>query len=451
MMAIRKWAVALMAAGVLASLTACETKRAPSSLPEMSGGEEGGKAEGYVDVEELGAYGNDSGDDWEIVNEALRQGKSLYFGAGTYRFSKPLELDGQNIAGVSFGKTVLMYTGSDRQPLIRAQGVCGIRDMTLSFDKAVMTGQEKEGENVAIWLGGQKGLEPGSYVRNICLNQCGTAVYAPGNLENAASGVSFDTLEVQSFSYRGFDLRSPGRAGNTYTNIYCGAAYDNDTKALSDAVFALGGGEVAPQIHQLNVEHSNSRQPIIFSNLRDLTATAIHIEGMNIGEAGRGYVNIDHTSGVIRALTVYWSRVDQKGCSTVRLGDAADGGDALRFETFHMKGINDPNQGLHGNWPARGIAAGNADDFKMIARPAGSQNDYRVTVDSLVYFTFQNDRERYESFPCDDGTITFLKKGQLPAGGPTGLRPAVRLCAGYTTYYDTDLGKLLTWNGKSWS
>ena len=64
-----------------------------------------------------------------------------------------------------------------------------------------------------------------------------------------------------------------------------------------------------------------------------------------------------------------------------------------------MKGINDPNQGLHGNWPARGIAAGNADDFKMIARLAGSQNDYRVTVDSLVYFTFQNDRERYESFP----------------------------------------------------
>ena len=218
---------------------------------------------------ELGAYGYEAATTGKSSTRRCGR-KSLYFGAGTYRFSKPLELDGQNIAGVSFWKNRADVHGKRPAAPDPGQGVCGIRDMTLSFDKAVMTGQEKEGENVAIWLGGQKRLEPGSYVRNICLNQCGTAVYAPGNLRKRRKwGLLRHLRGAEFLPTRGLTCAPPGRAGNTYTNIYCGAAYDNDTKALSDAgVFALGGAEVAPSDSSVECGALQPRQPIVFSNLR---------------------------------------------------------------------------------------------------------------------------------------------------------------------------------------
>ena len=443
----KKTAVILMTAVMTAVLVSCEQGAEPES-PEASAGEN--RYDGYVNVEELGIYGNDDDDDWEAVNQALKEGKSLYFGTGTYRFSKPLELKDQNIAGVSFSRTELTYTGTDKQPLIRAQGVCGIADMSLTNAEGILTGQEKAGENVLIWLGGEDGGgSPGSYVRNVCLYRCGTAVYAPPELKAAACGVVFDTLEVCDMVYRGFDLQSTGRVGNTYSNIYFGAAYGG-TNALTDAVFALEGSEQAAAIHQLNVEHSNSRQPIILNGLRDMTATAIHIEGMNVGQADRGYLNIANTSGVIRGLSVYWSRLTERNSSTIRLGDAAEGGSDLRIETFHMKGINDPANSLHGEWPVRGIHDGVGGSYRMFDRVDGARNAYRVTVDSYVYFTFQNDRTEYDTFPCDDAEIEFIRKGQLPAGGPTAGRPVVRLCIGHTTYFDTDLGRSVVWDGSSW-
>ena len=176
---------------------------------------------------------------------------------------------------------------------------------------------------------------------------------------------------------------------------------------------------------------------------------------MSTASDGYGYLNMANTSGEIGAITTFWSRVYNKNASIINLGNADKDGNELTIENFHVRGIHDPAsaEGTQGeiDTVVRGIASGNAASFKFVARSENAENNYTVTINNYAPFTFQNDKERYESFVSDTDKIIFKKMGQLPVSGTSAERPTKRLCAGYTKYYDTTLGQLLLWDGNVWS
>lgn len=382
---------------------------------------------------------------YKIVQAALDEGKSLDLAGIEIEISKPLILYNQDIYG---GK--ITYTGNDGQPVIKMAGKCVIDNVGIA--NTCENNNCGEGKYVGIWLSNDKGtVTNGSAIRSVKFSACGTLVYAPKDVESAANGLVIENLRAEGWWFRGIDFQSKNCTNNSFYNLYinrndfAGTRADKiDDLPVSDSAFYLNGS-VSPTIKQLNVEHTNIRQPIIFKDCKDLDVSTIHIEGVNTAEDGRGYVNISNTDGKIGAIDFYWSHVYAKNNALVKLEDSGKDGNEIVFETFLIKGINDPATHVEGI--KRGM---DNCGIKIFARDDEFTNPYYVTIENYVYFTFQNDKDLLEDFYSDKDNITFKKIGQLPAGGTTEERPTKRLCAGYTEYFDTTVGKLLVFNGTSW-
>ena len=392
------------------------------------------KLSGISDPEEI----------YKIVQSALDEGMSLDLTDMDLKISKPLVLFNQNIYGGS-----ITYTGNDGQPVIKLAGKCIIENVEIV--NTCDNNECGEGKYVGIWLSNEKGtVESGSVIGSIFFRKCGTLIYAPSNVNSAACGLTIENLRAESWYFRGIDFQSSGCNNNSFSNLYiCSAfaqasdAYKSDS-AVADSAFYLKGCNNA-SIKQLNVEHCNLRRPIVFENCKDLDASTIHIEGMNIADDEMGYLNILNTSGRIGAVDFYWTRVYAKNNGAIVLGESSKDGDELLIETFLVKGLHDPSAFDPG--VKRGLINCG---MKLIKRDQKYQNPYFVTINNYVPFTFQNDSQVLEEFYADKDNITFKKIGQLPAGGPTSERPKQRLCKGYTEYFDTTLEKMVIWNGKTW-
>lgn len=397
---------------------------------------------------------------YEIVQGKLDEGKSLDLSGCNISVSKSLVLNNQSIFGGS-----IKYVGEDKSPVMKISGKCNISHTTL-YNTCKST-EAKEGEYVGIWLSNDKGtVTEGTVIDSVSFGDTGTCVYAPADVEAAACGMTIENIRAMGF-FRGIDIRAKGCKNNRFSNIYMDfitnvakssanfeAKYAYDNTPPADCAFYLENCENAV-IKQLNVEHIHVNRPIVIENCDNLDISTLHIEGVSTALDNFGYLNISNTSGRIGAITTLWSRVYNKNASIIALGDADEGGNELEIENFHVRGIHDPAsaEGSEGeiNNVVRGIAKGNAASFKFMARADECKNTYYVTVNNYAPFTFQNDRDRYESFVSDTDTITFKKIGELPAGGTTAERPTVRLCAGYTKYFDTTLNELLLWDGKTWT
>lgn len=397
---------------------------------------------------------------YEIVQRELDSGKSLDLTDCNISISKPLILNNQNI----FGGTI-KYTGKDKAPVMKISGKCNISHTTLY--NVCESPDAKEGEYVGIWLSNDKGtVTQGTVIDSVSFGSTGTCIYAPTDVEAAACGMTIENIRAMGL-FRGIDIRSAGCKNNYFSNIYIDfitsvaegirnfeAKYAYNNIPSADCAFYLKDCENAV-IKQLNVEHIHVKRPIVIENCKNINITTLHIEGVSTALDNFGYLNISNTSGRIGAITTLWSRVYNKNASIINLGEADEGGNELEIENFHVRGVHDPAsaEGSEGEIKSvvRGITKGNAASFKFMARAAECKNDYFVTINNYAPFTFQNDRERYESFVSDTDTITFKKIGELPAGGPTKGRPTERLCAGYTKYFDTTLNQQLLWDGKTWN
>lgn len=432
---------------LLGGLSACNRQKPADVSSRETSQTATPAADNFVYAEALDVYPSDGEDDYPAVSKALAEGKNIWFDAGVYEFSQTLLVKNQTLSGAGMMVTTLQYTGSDKGALVRAEGACHFTDLTLSVKEALLTGNEQQGDYVLLWCSGTSGLSAGSLVQNVGFDACGTAVYAPPDKPKAVSDTVFDTLEMKRFTYRGFDLRSPDRTGMQFSNLYVSHGYLGNTETNADAAFALEGRDSGTVIHQLNVEHMTAKRPVILNGCRDLQATAIHIEGITVGQNDSGFVTVDKTSGCIDALTVFYSPVDYDRVSIIQLGDAEDS-DALEIGVLHLKGLNDPNAALHG---ARkdGLLSDHGKSFLMMSRNQSAKGNYTMAIDSYVFFSYKSDREVYDRFDTA-GKITFTRIGVLPPSGTTQQRPRVRLCKGYTTFFDTTLGYMLVWNGSLW-
>ncbi len=410
----------------------------------------------YNNVLDFGARPGSGQDDSDAFEKAFADGGSLYVPAGEYFISRTIYLKNQNLCGENSMKTILKMTDPSRDAaVIRASRSCVIRDLQFGFADGIVDGTEKAGERPGLVTGfGHSPLQRGSAVRNVRIESTGTAVYSAEENCNESFSVTYDTLEICHFSYRGFDFKAENRTGNVYSNIYMYSKYDVDT------LFSLDTEESEVSIHQLNVEHTSCRYGIRLVGIRALAASSVHMEGLTIREPGGAFLFVENTSGAIESLSIYYSCIDHPGTCLVEIGDGVydikkdwafyfpENLSYLRIGTLHLKGLNDPAHHLHGA-RENGLNDPSARDFLFFGRRNGAKGDFRVAVDNFVWYTFKQDEAVYRAFPVK-GIIGFLSKGKLPAHGPSSGRPAERLCPFVTTYYDTDRGRLMIWDGNEW-
>ena len=222
--------------------------------------------------------------------------------------------------------------------------------------------------------------------------------------------MAYTNLELQDFSFRGIDFVSKTRTGNVFSNIYMRSDH------IVDSLFNMEGEESETTIIQLNLEHTKvSRAAISLDGCRALALSTLHIEGIELVEEDATFIYLENSSGRMDAVTVYYTAVDAADCSLFKIGDAVyDINESWQTEppatlskmivgTLHLKGIHDPNVGIHGSRPDPGLNG--LENFLFAEREANALGPYKLKIENYVYYTFQDDAAGYRAF-ATDGELT---------------------------------------------
>lgn len=388
------------------------------------------KLRDIVSVKDFGAAGNGQDNDTQAFINALASGATVHVPPGIYKITQTISFWNRNIVGLGDAEACVIeaHIPSATAPLLRAGRSAVISNLTLRYEASFITGSETTGQRVLIeTYGGQFNfsLQRRSTIKNCLLGRCGTAVYSPASPNAPAFSVTFDTLEVNSFSFRGFDFSATTRTGNVYSNIYLKSGYSN-----VDCCFYMTGEESECVIDQLNAEHTScSRAAIYLDGMRAMACNSIHIEGCDITTPGNSYIEVTRSSGSIESLSVYYTRMSQNNTSVLKLGSAnyndLDAPNTLRYlrvGTFHMKGIARPDAGLYPSYPTnrKGLAGGSTiTGFYFVNRPASFTDRMALQIDSYVWNTSSTpnpDSSVYTAFPVDpNNNISFITKGARSA------------------------------------
>lgn len=410
----------------------------------------------YVNILDYGATGDDTKDDYNAFAKAALANKSIYVPAGTYYVSQPIQLFNCNLIGAGAFQTFIYSTNTSLNTcVVEAGRTCVIENLTIGFKKGILTGNELQGERVGLKTGSNNySLQRGSAIRNCRFTDCGTAIYGGNEEKEASFSVTYDTLEIIDFTFRGIDFESNIRTGNVYNNLYIISQHRE-----VDSLIYLAGEESEATFTQINLEHTKCRNALTFDGVRAFSIHSLHIEGCNLNDAGESLIHINNSSGIIDNLSVYYVALDYKDLSIINIMDNQyDVGNAyspatlgyLKINNFHVKGLHCPHAPI---WGARKDGLNNLDNegFTFITRPLNAKNDYVVRIENYIYYTFLDDADKYEAFPCDkNNRIIFEKKGVIKTFGSTSERPTTRLCPYYSTYFDTTENKMFIYDGNDW-
>lgn len=376
--------------------------------------------------------------DWApAIQYALNTHGAVRVPRGTYRVAAGISFTSGIIVGDNPANTILEADYANiKTPLLAMGRASGLSNILLRYKSSLITGAEAEGDRVLIQCyGGVSGfpLQRAS-LRNVRTQHCGTGVYSPGGTaltNKSCFSIEFSTWEMSDFSYRAFDMQSETRTGNTYRNLYIssGGAVVGGIRQPANAGFVLDGEESETVIDQLNVEHTTfSEAAVILKNIRGLACSTIHLEGVGLSVADKGYLQIENTVGRIGALSVYWTMMTQDNTAIVKLGSInyddwsglADPNvmDYINFGVLHLKGIANPVGGDAVGYPAGRVGIQNTLGFKIFSRPATFATlDLFVNVESYIYNynPTVDPVTSYSTFPVSTN-ISFIHKGRRRSG-----------------------------------
>ncbi len=207
------------------------------------------KMVGYVSVADCGADGNDKNDDTDAFEKALAKNIGVFVPAGTYYLNRPIAFNDQNLMGDGAGDTVIISTVSDsRQPILYLGGSSYVSEVTLSYDKSLITGKEKRDERVAVSCGAAVGFGPGGGISDVVFKNVGTAVRSDNTSGFGSNNCRFEAITVKNVSYCGFDFTVSAGYGNIFTRIDV-----SDSTATAALCFdGEGGTDLTEQITLTN-------------------------------------------------------------------------------------------------------------------------------------------------------------------------------------------------------
>lgn len=383
---------------------------------------------GYWSVASFGAKPNDGVDDTMAFQYAMQAGKGVYVPAGEYTIKQSLTFFNANLFGAGSEKTIITADIPDTsQPIIQAGRSCHISGITIRYKKGLVTGEESSGQRVGILCGYKYSLQRGSTIQDVKIENVGTGVYSPtGNVYGCFS-VTFGNIAVTNFSYKGFDLVTGNRTGNVYKDITLQSDYPHVYSA-----FCFKNEESESDIEGLTVQNTKAQVPVMLDGARAFAADNIQFKNVSLTSPDSSLIVLHSSSGIVNNLTV-------SDCS---LGDKQS-----------LVGISFSSYGSFQTLSRFTVGCLKLQNLKMtdgslfFDRLSGDQ-PYWIDVEDYQY---SGSGSFYEAFPVSSSdTLQFMKKGAIAESGKTAERPAQRLCAYYTQYYDKTLQKLLTWDGSKW-
>ncbi len=356
---------------------------------------------GYVDLESFGGYASDNKDDTEAFRAALATGQNIWLRRGDYMLHETLEVTDQAIVGGGESTKLYFSNPDPSTPAIRLGGVCMLKDLVVQFEEKLLTGEEKAGERVLVWLGGRKPVEPGSQLRSVGLNRMGTGIYSPNEENCGASGLRINTVTVTRYVYRGVDFQKDGQYGNVFYNLYIAAV--QKFREYADVAFAVEGREYNLQVDQLNIEGMPVHTDLLLRNCRNAQFGSVHMEQVKLAEPDSGLVKVENSTVRIDGLTAYYIFSDKRDTALIELGEAREGsGSYLNIGTLHFKGFGSE---------ASGFKSDTGSTFKIVKHTKGAGGTFRFKLDRYAWYTWLGEADRYAAFPCDEEGIRYLSKG----------------------------------------
>lgn len=349
-------------------------------------------------------------------------GENTIIPEGIYRVTDTLVLGGCLLKGAGIDKTILVADFDDPEKAIFNMGwTSKLEDMTICFKKGLVTGNEKFGERVAIYTKSHFPLQKGAYIRNVKIDNVGTGIFST-DVPSICFSVCFENITVTNFSFRGFDISSPYRTGNIYSNLYLSSGKFRCDSAFYFGSKVEGDEESETTLNNLVIKDTSARIPLNIEATRGFIAENITLD--NVKTEGDSLVFLQDFAGYIDSLTVKNTVLKN---SIVKIG-LKSLFTAWSSNYLHIKSLN-----LIGTVGADG-------DFKLFDRCREYTDDYYITVDSYNLNDCEN-TELLQKFPVADNII-FTKKGE----------PILkeRLCKYYSHKIDVTSGRELVWDGEKW-
>lgn len=213
------------------------------------GGDPAQALNGWASVTDFGAVPDDGGDDTAAFEAAAKSGYSVFIPAGEYHLERPIALNGQGLRGCGARITRVISRCTDpAQPIFRVGGTATVRDLSMGYDPALITGSEGEGERIALQMGAKIPAAAGSRVANLGFTHVGTAVRIGGD-GPSCDNTAFEELRIEAFSFRGVEIIGEN-SGNVFRGVWlensgadadCAVWVDGeDSAVVLDRVIAVG-------------------------------------------------------------------------------------------------------------------------------------------------------------------------------------------------------------------
>lgn len=203
------------------------------------------KMVGYASVADYGADGTDKKDDTDAFEKAIAKNIGVFVPSGTYYINRPIAFNSQNLMGEGAADTVIVATIVDKdKPMVYLGGSSMVSMLTLSYDKALITGDEKRNERVAVSCGAAIGFGAGGGISDVDFANVGTAVRSDNSQGFGSNSCQFERINVKNVTHCGFDFTVLAGYGNIFSRINV-----SDSKAQSAFNFdGIGGTDVTENI-----------------------------------------------------------------------------------------------------------------------------------------------------------------------------------------------------------
>lgn len=350
---------------------------------------------GSFNVCAFGAVPNDGEDDTAAFLAMGSKEKAIYVPAGEFEVNQTIELLDSTLIGCGREKSVIICKNeSDRDPIIEAGGRCVIRDLTIRYDDSCIKGNELAGERVGIYTGhAEKTLKRGTSITNINIENVGTGIYSPKlaitpetfKMYAVAFSVTFESVAVNDFIYRGFDMACDGRTGNIYRNIYIST---NGKEA--NAGFYLQDSEIEADITDITIKNSKLKSPVKFQVCEALSVSNINIIDTELTKDNTGFVYFDMVNANVGSINIYNSAPKGRLQSFIRVGDNMYRGYAFdQMGTVHIGDMNIFNSDIDITPDAEQC---------FVARKTEYVNKFTVIIDRFNIVAPENIKAQYEQF-----------------------------------------------------
>lgn len=224
------------------------------------------KIAGYATVLDYGAKPDDNTDDTAAFEAAIKKNIAVYVPAGRYIVSRPLPFNDQNFFGDGEAATVIVSLINDAtKPIVYLGGSSTLSDMTLEYSQELICGQEKKGERVAVMCGAAVGFGPGGGIRDASFRNVGTAVCSDASDGYGTSNCNFERINLDGFTYCGFDFNCLAGYGNVFSQISASAS-------TGTGVFVFQGSGGTDLVQNLVVKGCKLEYAIGYTELSGVTA-----------------------------------------------------------------------------------------------------------------------------------------------------------------------------------